>query len=301
MLQRTLVAAIGIPFLLIVFICAPSWATLLLVAALCAVGAHEMMHAAAGERGTRLIPLTVVVAALVSGDIYWTNPSETLVNDFLSGSSVLGMYGVMSGQGNAVRPSFLPALALVFVVGLFLYAILHYGKETAVPFSAVTTAIFSALVFPLMLSCLLRLRLMPYGVILVFLPLVIAFGSDTFAYFAGLTMGRHKLAPLVSPKKTIEGCIGGLAGGIIGIALLKGIAYWAAGVVFLQWWQVAVFGILGSAVSQIGDLSFSVVKREFGVKDYGKLLPGHGGVLDRFDSVTFVAPFAYLLLISGLF
>ena len=173
----------------------------------------------------------------------------------------------------------LPILGLALVLGLFLHAILRYGKEGAVPFAHLTAGIFGGLVFPLMLSCLLA----------------ISFGSDTFALFAGMACGKHKLAPHVSPKKTVEGGVGGLLGGVIGMILLHAIGTWALGESFLSWGQILALGLLGSVIDQIGDLSFSVIKREFGVKDYGKLLPGHGGVLDRFDSVTFVAPFAYLL------
>ena len=94
----------------------------------------------------------------------------------------------------------------------------------------------------------------------------------------------------------MEGAVGGLLGGVIGLALVKGAARWLLGLTFLTWPQVVVLGLLGSVAGQIGDLSFSVIKREFDIKDYGNLLPGHGGVLDRFDSVTFVAPFIWLAL-----
>ena len=158
-----------------------------------------------------------------------------------------------------------------------------------------TAGIFGGLLFPLMLSCLLRLRMGELGQVMVWLPLAISFGSDTFALFAGMAFGRHKLAPHVSPKKTVEGGVGGLLGGVLGMMLLHAVGSWILGSNFLSWGQILALGHLGSVIDQIGDLSFSVIKREFGVKDYGKLLPGHGGVLDRFDSVTFVAPFAYLL------
>ena len=138
--------------------------------------------------------------------------------------------------------------------------------------------------------------------------MAISFGSDTFALFAGMLCGKHKLAPKVSPKKTVEGAIGGLLGGVIGMTVFKLVAdsmahtltvyppiEMAAGPQ-ISWRAVFALGIIGSTISQIGDLSFSVIKREFGVKDYGNLLPGHGGILDRFDSVTFVAPFVWLAL-----
>ena len=210
-----------------------------------------------------------------------------------------GFYGVqlLTTEGETLPGGelALPILALLFVLGLFLHAILRYGKEGAVPFAHLTAGIFGGIVFPLMLSCLLRLRMGDHGTVMVWLPLAISFGSDTFALFAGMACGKHKLAPHVSPKKTIEGGVGGLLGGVIGMLLLHAIGTWALGESFLSWGQILALGLLGSVIDQIGDLSFSVIKREFGVKDYGKLLPGHGGVLDRFDSVTFVAPFAYLL------
>lgn len=280
MLKRVMVAVVGIPFLLLVLIWAPDWATMILVAGMCAIGAHELLHAVGGEKGKRLVPLTVIAAALVPVCVYL---EEGIRNTALTAMPEL---------------PFTAALALVFVFLLFDYAILHYGRETAIPFGDLTAAIFGGLVFPLMLSCLLRLRLVEgvMGKALVFLPLCIAFGSDTFALFAGMLFGRHKLAPLVSPKKTVEGAIGGLVGGVFGTLLLTFIAANAIHDAFMGPVHILLFGIIGSVVSQIGDLSFSVIKREFGVKDYGKLLPGHGGILDRFDSVTFVTPFVWLLL-----
>ena len=283
MFKRVMVAVVGIPFLLLVLIWAPEWCTLVLLAGMCAIGAQELMHAAAGEKGKRLIPLTMLAAALVPVCVYL---EQSISQAKLTALPVL---------------PFTAALALVFVFLLFVYAILHYGKETAIPFAGLTAALFAGLVFPLMLSCLLRLRLWENGAAWVFVPLCISFGSDTFAFFAGMLCGKHKLAPLVSPKKTVEGGVGGLLGGVIGMTLYKLIASWALGTVVLSWGHVLLWGLVGSVVSQIGDLSFSVIKREFGVKDYGKLLPGHGGILDRFDSVTFVAPFVWLaMMVFGL-
>ncbi len=280
MFKRVMVAVVGVPFLLLVLAWAPDWATMLLLAGMCAVGAYECMHAVSGEKGKKLVPLTMIAAGLVPVCIYL---EESVRNLELTALPVL---------------PFTAAMALLFVFLLFVYAILHYGKDGAIPFADVTAVIFGGLVFPLMLSCLLRLRMVPsIGKILVFLPLCISFGSDTLALFAGMFFGKHKLAPHVSPKKTVEGGIGGIVGGVLGTLLL---AYIGANVIsdaFMGPREILLFGTIGSVISQIGDLSFSVIKREFGVKDYGKLLPGHGGILDRFDSVTFVAPFVYLALV----
>ena len=280
MFKRVMVGVIGIPLLLLVLSFAPAWATMLLLMALCAVGARELLHAvgAAGDRP--LLCLTVLMAGLLPVAVYGE-----------------GFHGVMhlTAEGETRSWLALPVLALLFVLGLFLHAILRYGKEGAVPFAHLTAGIFGGLLFPLMLSCLLRLRMGELGQVMVWLPLAISFGSETFALFAGMAFGRHKLAPHVSPKKTVEGGVGGLPGGVLGMMLLHAVGSWILGSSFLSWGQILALGLLGSVIDQIGDLSFSVIKREFGVKDYGKLLPGHGGVLDRFDSVTFVAPFAYLL------
>ena len=124
------------------------------------------------------------------------------------------------------------------------------------------------------------------GNIYVWLIFIIAFSTDTFAYFSGYLFGKHKLIPKVSPKKTIEGSIGGILGSTICCIIF---AY----IFKLDIVQVAIIGSIGSIVAQIGDLFASSIKRYVGIKDYGKLIPGHGGILDRFDSVILVAPFVY--------
>lgn len=304
MFKRVMVAVVGIPLLLVVLGWVPPVGTMILTAGMCAIGAWELMHAVRGERGAPLsnplVFLPIVMAVIIPYKIqdihsygrllplYFQDPTDTLLEHL----------GEITDQsmGAIVRHfSGLALVMLVFILALFVYSILSYGKEKAVPFGDLTAAIFAGLVFPAMLSCLLLLRLEEYGQALVFLPLCISFGSDTFALFAGMLCGKHKLTP-VSPKKTVEGAIGGLIGGLFGMAVFKLIGEAALDAALIDWTGVLLFGLLGSVVGQIGDLSFSVIKREFGVKDYGHLLPGHGGILDRFDSVTFVAPFVWLAL-----
>lgn len=280
MFKRVMVAVVGIPALILILGFAPEMATMLLAMALCGVGAWELMRAVAGEGGEKLARLTVLVAAVFPAVMY-----EELVVD-----RTQRMYLAVLADLPLTA-----ALALALVLLVFLSAVLDYTDDKRITFSDVTAALFAGGIFPLLMSCLLLLRLEDYGQLLVFVPLGIAFGSDTFALFGGLLCGKHKLTP-VSPKKTVEGAVGGLLGGVIGLALIKLVGLWLLGLSFLTWGQVILLGLAGSAVSQIGDLSFSVIKREFGVKDYGNLLPGHGGVLDRFDSVTFVAPFVWLAL-----
>lgn len=110
-----------------------------------------------------------------------------------------------------------------------------------------------------------------------------------------MAFGKHKLAPVISPKKTVEGAIGGVVGAAV-LTVIYGAAVSAFTTLTLSVPLCLAAGILGAVLGQIGDLSFSIVKRKSGIKDYGKIFPGHGGVLDRFDSVIFVAPLVELLL-----
>ena len=128
------------------------------------------------------------------------------------------------------------------------------------------------------------------GEYLYLLAFVGAWVTDTFAYFTGMLLGKHKLIPAVSPKKTVEGAVGGVVFctlSFVGFALLYN-HFWADGKL-LPLWLMAIVGFLVSIVSQVGDLSLSLLKRKYGIKDFGKIFPGHGGVLDRFDSVLAVS------------
>lgn len=132
------------------------------------------------------------------------------------------------------------------------------------------------------------------GLFYIFLALVIPWLSDTGAYFVGVLFGRHKLCPVISPKKTVEGLVGGIVTSIAASALTAWLyTLWCGHPVEVSWFSVLGVAAVGAPLSVIGDLFASVVKRRFGVKDYGNLMPGHGGVMDRFDSVL---PVAVLLL-----
>ncbi|HOW24005.1 MAG TPA: phosphatidate cytidylyltransferase [Sedimentibacter sp.] len=128
----------------------------------------------------------------------------------------------------------------------------------------------------------------------VWLVYIIAFGSDTFAYFTGKFFGKKKLCPEVSPNKTVEGAIGG----IFGSTLLSLIYFNYLSI--NKYFYIIIFSISTSIFSMAGDLTASKIKREYGIKDFGKLLPGHGGIMDRFDSVLFVAPAVYYFVLHFL-
>ena len=123
--------------------------------------------------------------------------------------------------------------------------------------------------------------------ILIWLVFLAAFGTDIMAYFTGMALGRHKLCPHLSPKKSVEGAIGGVLGSMLFCGLF---GYFVADGLLTE---CVTIGLIGSIAAQLGDLSASAFKRQMGIKDYGNLIPGHGGILDRFDSVLFTAPLVY--------
>lgn len=159
------------------------------------------------------------------------------------------------------------------------------------------TFIFFGLIYVMAaLSCIYRVRMLTDGIYIVWLIFISAWGSDTCAYCVGKLIGKHKLPSQLSPNKSIEGCIGGIAG-----AALIGFIY---GSIFEKNFSLlenpsfvlALIGAAGSVISQVGDLAASAIKRNHNIKDYGHLIPGHGGILDRFDSIIFTAPLVYMLV-----
>ena len=131
------------------------------------------------------------------------------------------------------------------------------------------------------------------------LTFICAWSCDTFAYFTGRFLGKHKLIPHVSPNKTVEGSVGGVIGAMVICIVYLLIVKNVFDTNMLQWSNVvvegAVYGLVGGALSQLGDLIASAIKRDTGIKDFGWIFPGHGGFMDRFDSVMFIAPIMFIL------
>ncbi|MGL4344606.1 MAG: phosphatidate cytidylyltransferase [Cellulosilyticaceae bacterium] len=142
-----------------------------------------------------------------------------------------------------------------------------------------------------LIGFIIMVRTLPYGEFFVWFIFISAWGSDTCAYFAGLCFGKHKLAPHLSPKKTIEGAVGGALGAVV-LSMIYTIIYTQFNLEFLrdQIWLISLIVFIAALISQVGDLAASAIKRMLEEKDYGHIFPGHGGVLDRFDSILFVAP-----------
>lgn len=188
---------------------------------------------------------------------------------------------------------FMITVILLLVALMFVY-VFSFPKFKA---NQVMAAYFSLIYAPVMLSFIFLTRQLPYGVYLVWMIFISSWISDTCAYLVGVLMGKHKLVPQLSPKKTIEGSVGGILGSAIvgalfGFFLLdKTLGGHQFGIMLF------IIGAIGSIISQVGDLAASAIKRNHDIKDYGKLIPGHGGIMDRFDSVIFTAPMIYFLII----
>ena len=172
---------------------------------------------------------------------------------------------------------------------------LQAHKSERIPFQDLALVFTAGIVIPWMLSSLVRLGLNDPKAPYLLLPFVITWLSDSGAFFVGRSLGKTKLAPALSPHKTVEGCVGGFVCAIAA-AMLYGLVLHLCGY-RVQIGLLAIYGFFGSLAGQAGDLAFSAIKREHGVKDYSNLLPGHGGMLDRFDSTIFTAPMLELLVL----
>ena len=161
----------------------------------------------------------------------------------------------------------------------------------------ITSAFFGVFYVGIMFSFVYQIRSMPDGAFLVWLILLSSWGCDTCAYCVGMLFGKHKLAPKLSPKKSIEGAVGGMVGSAL-LGFLYGMIFENHMDVIIQPGFVSACACaIGSVISQIGDLAASAIKRNHEIKDYGNLIPGHGGIMDRFDSMIFTAPAIYFAIL----
>lgn len=256
MATRVGVAAVLIAILFFVLYGLPAVWTAALMSLLAALAAYEALWSTGCVKKPRICAYSMVLAALIP---FW----------FYTGADqALGLAGLF-----------------VYVFILFCEAM---ASKYTLTLEKMGSAFFISVVVPVFLSGLLRIRQGELGIYYIILPFVIAYMSDTFALFAGMFFGKHKLAPTLSPKKTREGAVGGVLGAIVG-CLIYGFVMSRFFHLAPNYAALAVYGLLGSPVAQLGDLSFSYIKRQYGIKDFGKIFPGHGGVLDRFDSVLAVS------------
>ncbi len=264
MKTRIIAAAVLIPVLLLLVLAAPQIIASVVFSLMLAIGTYELLYMTRLLRHKRMV-----------------------------------IYSALSAFGVGMWSHF-GAVHAWFNLGLLMFTILLFSEMMAdhikVRFSMVGMCYVAGVIVPYLLSALIRILDLHNGREMILMPFVVAFASDAGAYFAGVKLGKHKLAPVVSPNKTIEGVAGGLIAATVGMIL-----YGLVLQLFLNYrvnYAIAIlYGLLGSGIGCFGDLCFSVIKRQTGIKDYGNLIPGHGGVLDRFDSMMAVAPLMETLLI----
>lgn len=264
MLKRTVTGIALIAVLVVVLLFMPAFFTAVLLSIMVSTAATELLWTTKLVENRRMVVYGKITAVFVVWWCYFGMPYPFAL------AGVLG-----------------------FTALCFAELLISHGK---LPFQQVAITMVAGLLIPFLLSALVRIRLQEGGVYLIAAPFVMAFMTDTGAYLVGCTMGKHKLCPIISPKKTVEGLVGGILGGIVGVVVYGLVLQRFCGFT-INYLFAVIYGAVGAGSATLGDLMFSVIKRQTGIKDYGKLLPGHGGILDRFDSVTVVAPVAELLLL----
>ena len=266
MKTRIIVGVIGLVLLLAVVLALPSVGTAILVAAMSVLAVYELLIGTGLVKHVRIFVYSSLMAILV---VIW------------------------SWQGIATHYAFGMVILMVYVAALFGELLLAH---TELRFHKICIAFFAGAVLPFLLGALVRLRVPVHGKVYIMTAFLLAMVPDTGAYFVGTFLGKHKLCPVISPHKTVEGAIGGLVVTIlamIGYALILKLALHFQ----VNFFYAVIYAILGTGASMLGDLTFSVIKRQTKIKDYGSLLPGHGGILDRFDSTSMVAPVVETLLL----
>ena len=264
MKTRVIVSVILLPLLLLVVLVLPKIFTAILFGVIAALSTYELLVGTGYMERSLPVVQACVGAFLVS---LWS---------YFGAGHIWAIAGI-----------------LVYTVLLFVQILLSGGK---LPFTQAVSCFFAGILLPFLLTSIVRIHGADAGRFYILIPFLIAFLSDTGAYFIGCAFGKHKLAPVISPNKTVEGLLGGVAFAMTGMAFFCLILqlFFSFKVNYLF---ALLYGILGSLAAVMGDLSFSVIKRQTGIKDYGKLIPGHGGMLDRFDSMMMVAPLVEALLI----
>ena len=259
MLIKVLVALAGITLTVAILFFTPLWGTAILVCALSAMSCYELLV----PTGVCKKPVPMIVCLLTAAAVPWLR------------------YFHASETGTLLLSLCLLTFAFLYSAAAGQY---HNSKAIAYLFLA-------SIVFPTFFSLLLPVLGDENGKRLILIPFIAAWSTDTGAQFGGKLFGKHKLAPRISPNKTVEGFFCGLAGGVLGMAIY-GIVIHIMGH-DVSWLSLLCFGLLGAAFGTVGDLFFSYIKREHGIKDFASIMPEHGGILDRFDSVVFVLPLFY--------
>ena len=268
MAKRILVAVIFVPILFVVMFFLPNWVWAVVVAFIAAMACHELIRA--------------------TGQGKVTKPMEGAA---LCAAAAIPLLGCLGLAWIAAGVSAFVVMAVSFWCAIRAYD----AAAESIGFYHVMLTLFAGIGVPSGLACLVVLKGMEQGKYLVLLAVLLTFITDGGAYFVGMFLGKHRGITKVSPNKSLEGYIGGFATGVVFAAAFGAVVQAASGLA-VGYLSLALCGLFGAVATMLGDLAFSLIKRQFGIKDYGNLLPGHGGMMDRFDSMVFCAPVVLFLV-----
>ena len=263
MKTRVITGGVLVAVLLLVLYVFPSWVLAWVVSLMLAVGVYELLFRTGLVKNMRMVAYAMASAFAIP---------------------LLNYYPVAHG--------WTVLASLVFVAANFGEMMRDHIR---VRFENVCICLFAGLIIPNALSAFVRIFTGRFGIYMAAVPCVLAFIPDSGAYFAGRFFGKRKLAPVISPKKTVEGAVGGTLTAMLSM-IIYGLVLQLAWHFKVNYLYALMYGLVGSLGAVFGDLCFSVIKRQTGIKDYGSLFPGHGGILDRFDSMMVVAPLTEVLL-----
>ena len=264
MKTRTIAGVSMAAALLFLVLIAPKGLSAVVYGVLMAIGSYELLYGTGLVQHPRLVLYSAAMAFAVTMWSYF----------------------------NAIH-AYLLLLLLLFAVALFAEMMMDHVK---VRISMLGECFLGGFLVPFLLTAVIRILSLKVGRYFALIPFIIACVNDAGAYIVGIRYGKHKLAPVVSPNKTIEGMLGGMAAAVLSMILYCLLLQLVEGF-RINYFYAFLYGLVGSAAGVFGDLCFSIIKRQTGIKDYGDLIPGHGGVLDRLDSMMTVAPLIEALLI----
>ncbi|MFI3324591.1 MAG: phosphatidate cytidylyltransferase [Clostridia bacterium] len=267
---------------------------------------------------TRVIS-SVIMGILLVSIVIFESSLPVLLNIAIGAISALCVYELIKASGLEKRLALIiPSITISFFIPFsnlvshevefsiyclysFTMFIMLIACHKRVSFKELAIIYSMSIMIPTALGTIILARVIDvdHGIFYTVIAVIAAWIPDIGAYFAGTYLGKHKLCPDISPKKTVEGFIGGIIANIIGM-LIAGLffsyVYYAGQPTAANLYIMMLIGVAGAIAGTIGDLSFSLIKRSCGIKDFGHIIPGHGGILDRFDSVVFTAPVVYIIV-----